>query len=92
MSEGFSGSQRLKSPNLSESLKVCVLAGGVGSERQISLQSGRCVAEAIRQVIPEVVISDITPGNTDIFDDDSIDVFFIPDYADTNAASFSDRL
>ncbi|MHC4362326.1 MAG: D-alanine--D-alanine ligase family protein [Planctomycetota bacterium] len=57
-------------------LKVAVLAGGIGAERQISIQSGRCVAEALTQAGFDVVTSDIAPGNLDILDDDSIDVFF----------------
>ncbi|MHC4569765.1 MAG: D-alanine--D-alanine ligase family protein, partial [Planctomycetota bacterium] len=57
-------------------LKIAVLAGGIGTERQISIQSGRCVAEALTQAGFDVVTSDIGPGNLDILDDDSIDVFF----------------
>jgi D-alanine-D-alanine ligase len=57
-------------------LKVAVLAGGIGSERQISVQSGRCVSEALQQAGFEVVTSDIRPDYLDILDDESIDVFF----------------
>jgi len=48
-------------------LKIAVLAGGIGSERDISLQSGRCVA---------VATADIRPDNLEILNDSSIDVFF----------------
>ena len=57
-------------------LKVAVLAGGIGAERDISLQSGRCVAEALKEADFEVVTADIRPDNLDILKDKSIDVFF----------------
>jgi len=57
-------------------LKVAVLTGGIGSERDISLQSGKCVAEALKEASFEVVTADITPDNLEILDDKSIDVFF----------------
>ncbi|MHC4325624.1 MAG: D-alanine--D-alanine ligase family protein, partial [Planctomycetota bacterium] len=57
-------------------LKVAVLAGGIGSERDVSLQSGRCVAEALKEAGFEVVTADIRPDNLEILDDKSIDVFF----------------
>lgn len=57
-------------------LKIAVLAGGIGTEREISIQSGKCVAEALKQAGFEVVTSDIRPDCLDILDDESIDVFF----------------
>jgi D-alanine-D-alanine ligase len=57
-------------------LKIAVLAGGIGSEREISLQSGRCVAEALKEAGFEVVKADIRPDNLEILDDSSVDVFF----------------
>jgi len=51
--------------------------GGIGEERDISIQSGNCVAEALRQAGLDVVTSDIRPDNLDILEDNSIDVFFI---------------
>ena len=60
-----------------EPLKVAVLAGGIGEERNISIQSGSCVAEALRKADFNVVTADIGPDNTDILEDGSIDVFFI---------------
>jgi len=57
--------------------KVAVLAGGISSERDISLQSGRCVAQALRNSGYDVVTADISPEDLRILDDKSIDVFFI---------------
>ena len=57
-------------------IKVAVLAGGIGTEREVSIQSGGSVAEALRQAGYEVVTSDIRPDYLEILDDDSIDVFF----------------
>ena len=50
--------------------------GGIGSERDISIQSGTCVAEALREAGFEVVTADVRPDNLDILEDNSIDVFF----------------
>jgi D-alanine-D-alanine ligase len=58
-------------------LKIAVLAGGIGEERDISLQSGACVAEALKEAGLEVVFADIQPDNMNILEDKSIDVFFI---------------
>ena len=63
--------------NIDSSLKVAVLAGGIGSEREVSLQSGECVAAALEKTEINVVLADITPDNTEILDDSEIDVFFI---------------
>jgi len=57
-------------------LKIAVLAGGIGSERDISLQSGRCVAGALDEAGFEVATADIRPDNLEILNDSSIDVFF----------------
>ncbi|HCO95696.1 MAG TPA: hypothetical protein DIU00_17410, partial [Phycisphaerales bacterium] len=38
-------------------IKVAVLAGGIGSERDVSIQSGRSVTEALHQAGYEVVTS-----------------------------------
>jgi D-alanine-D-alanine ligase len=58
-------------------LKVAVLAGGVSREREVSIQSGKCVAEALKKADVSVIVSDIKPDSLDILDDESIDVFFI---------------
>ncbi|MCX5633161.1 MAG: D-alanine--D-alanine ligase [Phycisphaerae bacterium] len=59
-------------------LKVAVLMGAVGQERQISLQSGKCVADALRKTkLLEVIEQDYQPASPQILDDKSIDVFFL---------------
>ena len=58
-------------------LKVAVLSGGISAEREVSIQSGNCVAEALKKAGLNIVISDIGPGKLDILEDKSIDVFFI---------------
>lgn len=58
-------------------LKVVVLMGGIGPEREVSIQSGRSVANALAQAGAEVAGSDISPDDTAILDDASADVFFI---------------
>jgi D-alanine-D-alanine ligase len=58
-------------------LRVAVLRGGVGREREVSLESGRCVAEALRQGGVDVMTSDIRPDDMTILDRKDIDVFFL---------------
>jgi D-alanine-D-alanine ligase len=58
-------------------LKVAVLMGGVGEERDISLQSGNCVAQALRQVGLNVIDADIRPDNISILEKERLDVCFI---------------
>ncbi|MCF7955931.1 MAG: D-alanine--D-alanine ligase [Phycisphaerae bacterium] len=60
-----------------KSIKVCVLMGGVGAERAVSLDSGKNIAAAIREAGIECVEFDITPDDMSILDDASIDVFFL---------------
>ena len=60
-----------------EQIKVAVLRGGVGRERQVSLESGRCVAEAMQQAGLDVVTSDIQPDDMQVLDRRDIDVFFL---------------
>ena len=60
-----------------KSIKVCVLMGGVGAERAVSLDSGKNIAAAIRGAGVECVEFDITPDDMSILDDTSIDVFFL---------------
>ena len=57
-------------------LKIAVLTGGIGSERDISIQSGQCVSQALTSGGFDVVTADIQPDNLDILEDNSIDVFF----------------
>jgi len=50
--------------------------GGIGAEREISIQSGTCVAEGLASAGFDVVTVDVAPDRLDILDDGSIDVFF----------------
>lgn len=59
-----------------DKIKVAVLTGGIGDEREISLQSGKCVSEALRQAGFNVATADIRPDKLDILQDESIDLFF----------------
>jgi D-alanine-D-alanine ligase len=61
---------------VSRKLKVAVLTGGIGSEREISIQSGECVSEALKEAGFNVVTADVRPDNLDILEDSSVDVFF----------------
>ncbi len=69
-------------------MKIAVLMGGVSREREVSIESGTCVADALkearhaengesRQAGINVVLADIKPDHLEILDDKSIDVFFI---------------
>jgi D-alanine-D-alanine ligase len=60
-----------------EQMRVAVLRGGVGRERQVSLESGRCVAEAMQKAGLDVITSDIRPDDMQILDRKDIDVFFL---------------
>ena len=62
---------------MNSTLKIAVLAGGIGSERDVSLRSGKCVAQAMEDAGVGVVVSDIAPDRLEILEDESIDVFFI---------------
>ncbi len=59
-----------------KNLKIAVLAGGVGSERDVSLQSGKTVHDALMAAGLNAVFFDITLEDMSMLDDDSIDVFF----------------
>jgi D-alanine-D-alanine ligase len=66
-----------QSPLIESPVKVAVLMGGVGEERDISIQSGSCVAQALKEAGLDVVTSDVRPDNLDVLEDSSIDVFFL---------------
>lgn len=51
--------------------------GGVSRERNVSIESGKCVAEALKEAGVNVVIADVKPDELNILNDESIDVFFI---------------
>ena len=70
--------EALQSPlNRKPEYKVAVLMGGIGEERDISIQSGNCVAQALKEAGLNAVPADIKPDNMDILEDESIDVFFL---------------
>lgn len=56
--------------------KIAVLAGGIGSERAVSLLSGRTVHHALTEAGFNTIRADITPDDMSILDDSSVDVFF----------------
>jgi len=56
---------------------VAVLMGGISRERNVSIESGKCVAEAMKQAGVNVVVADVKPDQLGILEDNSIDVFFI---------------
>ncbi len=58
-------------------MNVAVLMGGIGEERDISIQSGNCVSQALKEAGLNVVPADIRPDNMSILEDSDIDVFFI---------------
>jgi D-alanine-D-alanine ligase len=66
-----------QSPLIDRPVKVAVLMGGIGEERDISLQSGNCVAQALKEGGIDVITSDVSPDNLDVLEDGSIDVFFV---------------
>lgn len=57
--------------------KVAVLMGGIGSERDVSLQSGKNVERVLKAEGFEVVCADVSPENLEVLDDNSIDIFFL---------------
>jgi D-alanine-D-alanine ligase len=62
---------------MEDPMKIAVLRGGIGREREVSLQSGRCVADALRQSGAKVIESDIRPDDLTILDRTDVDVFFL---------------
>ena len=58
-------------------IKVVVLMGGISNEREISLQSGSMIADALSEAGADVVSFDIAPDRLEILDDETIDVFFL---------------
>ena len=58
-------------------LKIAVLMGGIGTEREVSLKSGENIAGSIAAAGLKVVAFDIRPDDMSILDDPSIDVFFL---------------
>lgn len=58
-------------------LKVAVLMGGIGHERQVSLESGIAATDALKQAGHDVSAVDIQPDKLDILEDKHIDVYFV---------------
>jgi len=57
-------------------LKVLVLCGGPGPEREVSLASGRAIIKALTLRGHQVVSADISPDDLSALDQDNIDVVF----------------
>jgi len=51
--------------------------GGISEERDISIQSGTCVAQALEEAGLNVITADIQPGNLAVLDNSDLDVFFL---------------
>lgn len=60
-----------------KNITVAVLKGGQGDEREVSLESGKCVANALADGGYNVIESDINSQNLEILDNNTIDVFFL---------------
>jgi D-alanine-D-alanine ligase len=58
-------------------LDITVLRGGPSDEREVSLMSGRAVAEALRRCGHSVTEADIDPGDTSALDRAGLEVVFI---------------
>ena len=58
-------------------LKVTVLAGGTSSERDVSLEGGKAVAAALRQIGHKVFLSDIDPDDLSALDRPADFVFIV---------------
>ncbi|MBI5866231.1 MAG: D-alanine--D-alanine ligase [Planctomycetes bacterium] len=53
----------LPRPATARKLRVTVLAGGPSAEREVSLQSGRAIADALRRRGHDVFVADVGPDN-----------------------------
>jgi D-alanine-D-alanine ligase len=70
-------STSLQSSKSKSQLKVSVLAGGVGEERQVSLKSGECIWQALNNEGFNAIMADIGPDNLKALNEDGTDVFFL---------------
>jgi len=66
-----------KSSKSKSQLKVSVLAGGIGEERQVSLNSGECIWQALSNEGVNTTMADIGPENLKALNEDGTDVFFL---------------
>jgi D-alanine-D-alanine ligase len=57
--------------------KIVVLLGGIGQEREVSLDSGHSVAKALSQAGYNVTTWDVAPDRLEILDDATVDLFFL---------------
>ncbi len=55
-------------PQRRQTLRITVLAGGPSAEREVSLDSGRAVADALRRLGHDVHLADINPNQLDALD------------------------
>ncbi len=55
-------------PLTDRKLKIAVLSGGRSTEREVSLKSGRAVAEALRAVGHTVYLADVDPDRLEVLD------------------------
>jgi len=62
-------------PQVERLLKITVLSGGPGAEREVSLASGRKVAEALRSLGHHVHLADIAPDDLEALDSPADMVF-----------------
>ncbi len=77
LSEDQTSDIKHQTSNARERMKVAVLRGGVGRERPVSWESGRCVSEALQQAGLDAAASDIRPDDMRILDRRDLDVFFL---------------
>lgn len=62
---------------LKEIYDITVLMGGISSEREVSLNSGSAIADALEQAGHTVTRADISPQDTSALDREGIDLVFI---------------
>ncbi len=60
-----------------EELRVAVLCGGIGSERQVSLLSGQTIYQSLRTAGIQAALHDLNPQDLSILDNPSYEVFFL---------------
>ncbi len=60
-----------------EGFKVVVLCGGIGEEREVSLESGERVYKGLMEAGFDTKLSDICPEDISVLDESDVDVFFV---------------
>jgi len=79
--ESYTGRKAAADPPAAEApprtFDVTVLRGGPGSEREVSLMSGRAVAEALARAGHRVTAADIHPDDVGALDREDLEVVFI---------------